>query len=154
MYFLIALLSPRSWTIFLYCSNKKREFDVNLSFKMNTKMNLIVGHVCYLFCVKLKSDNKNKKIKFEEISNSDKEVRELTPARRWWREGSRGGSISSNNGRLTEQVRSVLWKLAYKQLAPEDWKKLASHWAFTPEQIRAIEHQYTGKSILFIRISL
>ncbi|XP_018316615.1 ankyrin repeat and death domain-containing protein 1A isoform X1 [Mycetomoellerius zeteki] len=70
-------------------------------------------------------------------------VRELTPARRWWREGSRGGSISSNNGRLTEQIRSVLWKLAYKQLAPEDWKKLAVHWAFTPEQIRAIEHQYT-----------
>ncbi|XP_025986585.1 ankyrin repeat and death domain-containing protein 1A isoform X2 [Solenopsis invicta] len=79
-----------------------------------------------------------------EISNSDKEVRELTPARRWWREGSRGGSISSNNSRLSEQVRSVLWKLAYKQLAPEDWKKLAFHWAFTPEQIRAIEHQYTA----------
>ncbi|KYN16469.1 Ankyrin repeat and death domain-containing protein 1A [Trachymyrmex cornetzi] len=71
------------------------------------------------------------------------EVRELTPARRWWREGSRGGSISSNNGRLSEQIRSILWKLAYKQLAPEDWKKLAVHWAFTPEQIRAIEHQYT-----------
>ncbi|XP_011693596.1 PREDICTED: ankyrin repeat and death domain-containing protein 1A-like isoform X2 [Wasmannia auropunctata] len=71
------------------------------------------------------------------------EVRELTPARRWWREGSRGGSISSNNGRLSEQVRSVLWKLAYKQLAPGDWKKLALHWTFTPEQIKAIEHQYT-----------
>ncbi|KYN36406.1 Ankyrin repeat and death domain-containing protein 1A [Trachymyrmex septentrionalis] len=80
---------------------------------------------------------------FVEISNSNKEVRELTPARRWWREGSRGGSISSNNGRLSEQIRSILWKLAYKQLAPEDWKKLAVHWAFTPEQIRAIEHQYT-----------
>ncbi|XP_018399546.1 PREDICTED: ankyrin repeat and death domain-containing protein 1A-like isoform X2 [Cyphomyrmex costatus] len=79
-----------------------------------------------------------------EISNSDKEVRELTPARRWWREGSRGGSISSNNDRLSKQIRSVLWKLAYKQLAPEDWKKLAFHWAFTSDQIRAIEHQYTG----------
>ncbi|XP_011264439.1 ankyrin repeat and death domain-containing protein 1A isoform X1 [Camponotus floridanus] len=79
-----------------------------------------------------------------EISNSDKEVRELTPARRRWREGSRGGSISSNNGRLSEQVRSILWKLAYKQLAPGDWKKLALHWAFTPEQIKAIEHQYTA----------
>ncbi|XP_050458784.1 ankyrin repeat and death domain-containing protein 1A-like isoform X2 [Cataglyphis hispanica] len=79
-----------------------------------------------------------------EISNSDKEVRELTPARRRWREGSCGGSISSNNGRLSEQVRSILWKLAYKQLAPGDWKKLALHWAFTPEQIRAIEHQYTA----------
>ncbi|XP_029663535.1 ankyrin repeat and death domain-containing protein 1A-like [Formica exsecta] len=79
----------------------------------------------------------------KEISNSDKEVRELTPARRRWREGSCGGSISSNNGRLSEQVRSILWKLAYKQLAPGDWKKLALHWAFTPEQIKAIEHQYT-----------
>ncbi|EZA51978.1 Ankyrin repeat and death domain-containing protein 1A [Ooceraea biroi] len=78
-----------------------------------------------------------------EISNSDKEVRELTPARRRWREGSRGGSISSNNGRFSEQIRSILWKLAYKQLAPGDWKKLALHWAFTPEQIKAIEHQYT-----------
>ncbi|XP_011342679.1 ankyrin repeat and death domain-containing protein 1A isoform X3 [Ooceraea biroi] len=79
-----------------------------------------------------------------EISNSDKEVRELTPARRRWREGSRGGSISSNNGRFSEQIRSILWKLAYKQLAPGDWKKLALHWAFTPEQIKAIEHQYTA----------
>ncbi|KAH0949131.1 hypothetical protein HN011_011253 [Eciton burchellii] len=81
-----------------------------------------------------------------EISNSDKEVRELTPARRRWREESHGGSISSNNGRLSEQIRSILWKLAYKQLAPGDWKKLALHWAFTPEQIKAIEHQYTGPS--------
>ncbi|XP_025157153.1 ankyrin repeat and death domain-containing protein 1A isoform X4 [Harpegnathos saltator] len=78
-----------------------------------------------------------------EISSSDKEARELTPARRRWREGSRGGSISSNNGGLSEQMRSILWKLAYKQLAPGDWKKLALHWAFTHDQIRAIEHQYT-----------
>jgi hypothetical protein len=42
--------------------------------------------------------------------------------------------------------------LAYKQLAPGDWKKLASHWAFTPEQIKAIEHQYTGKSALCIAL--
>ncbi|XP_012228811.1 ankyrin repeat and death domain-containing protein 1A-like isoform X4 [Linepithema humile] len=75
-------------------------------------------------------------------------IRELTPARRRWREGSRGGSISSNNGRLTDQVRSTLWKLAYKQLAPGDWKKLAFHWAFTPEQIKAIEHQYTAPPII------
>ncbi|XP_011063221.1 PREDICTED: ankyrin repeat and death domain-containing protein 1A-like isoform X1 [Acromyrmex echinatior] len=82
-------------------------------------------------------------IKTARLDYPTPEVRELTPARRWWREGSRGGSISSNNGRLSEQIRSILWKLAYKQLAPEDWKKLAVHWAFTPEQIRAIEHQYT-----------
>ncbi|KAL0100692.1 hypothetical protein PUN28_019228 [Cardiocondyla obscurior] len=83
-------------------------------------------------------------IKTARLDYPTPEVRELTPARRWWREGSRGGSISSNNGRLTEQVRSILWKLAYKQLAPEDWKKLACHWAFTAEQIKAIEHQYTA----------
>ncbi|XP_046816508.1 ankyrin repeat and death domain-containing protein 1A-like isoform X2 [Vespa crabro] len=81
-----------------------------------------------------------------ENSNSDKEVRELTPARRRWREGSRGGSVCSNNSALTESIRSVLWKLAYKQLGPEDWKKLALHWAFSHEQIKAIEHQYTGPS--------
>ncbi|XP_076388741.1 uncharacterized protein LOC100882118 isoform X2 [Megachile rotundata] len=81
-----------------------------------------------------------------EDSTTDKEIRDLTPARRRWREGSRGGSISSNTSGLPEYVRSVLWKLAYKQLGPEDWKKLALHWAFTQDQIRAIEHQYTGPS--------
>ncbi|XP_076240661.1 uncharacterized protein LOC143183117 isoform X2 [Calliopsis andreniformis] len=81
-----------------------------------------------------------------EAATSDKENRDLTPARRRWREGSRGGSISSNNGGLPEHIRSVLWKLAYKYLGPEDWKKLALHWAFTHDQIRAIEHQYTGPS--------
>ncbi|CAD1477800.1 unnamed protein product, partial [Heterotrigona itama] len=81
-----------------------------------------------------------------EDSTSDKEIRDLTPARRRWREGSRGGSISSNNGALSEHIRSILWKLAYKQLGPEDWKKLALHWAFTYDQIQAIEHQYTGPS--------
>ncbi|XP_029036122.1 uncharacterized protein LOC117603560 isoform X2 [Osmia lignaria lignaria] len=81
-----------------------------------------------------------------EDSTVEKEIRDLTPARRRWREGSRGGSISSNNSGLPEYVRSVLWKLAYKQLGPEDWKKLALHWAFTQDQIRAIEHQYTGRS--------
>ncbi|KAK9308976.1 hypothetical protein QLX08_001178 [Tetragonisca angustula] len=79
-----------------------------------------------------------------EDSTSDKETRDLTPARRRWREGSRGGSISSNNGALSEYIRSILWKLAYKQLGPEDWKKLALHWAFTYDQIQAIEHQYTA----------
>ncbi|XP_029036124.1 uncharacterized protein LOC117603560 isoform X4 [Osmia lignaria lignaria] len=82
-----------------------------------------------------------------EDSTVEKEIRDLTPARRRWREGSRGGSISSNNSGLPEYVRSVLWKLAYKQLGPEDWKKLALHWAFTQDQIRAIEHQYTAPII-------
>lgn len=51
---------------------------------------------------------------------------------------------------LSEHIRSILWKLAYKQLGPEDWKKLALHWAFTNDQIRAIEHQYTGKIKRFV----
>ncbi|XP_078053518.1 uncharacterized protein LOC144478972 isoform X1 [Augochlora pura] len=79
-----------------------------------------------------------------EASTSEKEIRDLTPARRRWREGSRGGSISSNNCGFPE---FVLWKLAYKQLGPEDWKKLALHWAFTQDQILAIEHQYTAPLI-------
>ncbi|XP_006560481.1 ankyrin repeat and death domain-containing protein 1A isoform X1 [Apis mellifera] len=82
-----------------------------------------------------------------EDSTSDKEIRDLTPARRRWREGSRGESISSNGSVLSEHIRSILWKLAYKQLGPEDWKKLALHWAFTNDQIRAIEHQYTAPLI-------
>jgi hypothetical protein len=44
-----------------------------------------------------------------------------------------------------EHVRELLFRVAYKQLAEGDWKRLAHHWAFTAEQIRAIEHQYTGK---------
>ncbi|KAI4477272.1 hypothetical protein M0804_012862 [Polistes exclamans] len=84
-----------------------------------------------------------------ENSDSDKEIRELTPARRRWREDTRGvfmENMNNGNGALTETIRSVLWKLAYKQLGPGDWKKMAQHWAFSHEQIRAIEHQYTGSS--------
>ncbi|KAK4883551.1 hypothetical protein RN001_006870 [Aquatica leii] len=46
----------------------------------------------------------------------------------------------------SERLREILFKLAYKQLGPGEWKRLANHWAFTEEQIRAIEHQYTGPS--------
>jgi hypothetical protein len=38
----------------------------------------------------------------------------------------------------------ILRKLAHKQLSPGEWKKLAHLWAFTDEQIKAIEHQYIG----------
>lgn len=68
----------------------------------------------------------------------------MTPARRRWREDTRG-SMSNNNGNLPDHIKSVLWKLAYKQLDSGDWKKLALHWAFNHDQINAIEHQYTGK---------
>ncbi|GFO14115.1 ankyrin repeat and death domain-containing protein 1a [Plakobranchus ocellatus] len=42
------------------------------------------------------------------------------------------------------QMKEILWKLATKQLKPADWKKLAYHWHFTPEHVRAIEQEYTG----------
>jgi hypothetical protein len=44
-----------------------------------------------------------------------------------------------------ERVRSLLFWVAYKQLAEGEWKRLAHHWAFTGEQVKAIEHQYTGR---------
>ncbi|XP_075210375.1 uncharacterized protein LOC142317714 [Lycorma delicatula] len=43
------------------------------------------------------------------------------------------------------KLKKLLWKLAYKKLDNGDWKKLALHWAFTDDQIKAIEHQYTGR---------
>jgi hypothetical protein len=43
-----------------------------------------------------------------------------------------------------ERLRELLFRVAYKQLAEGEWKRLAHHWAFTGEQIKAIEHQYTG----------
>lgn len=63
----------------------------------------------------------------------------LSTARRKWR-------LSKDEGKPkeSERLREVLYKLAYKQLGPGEWKRLAQHWAFTEEQIRAIEHQYTG----------
>uniref|UniRef100_H3DD98 Ankyrin repeat and death domain containing 1B n=1 Tax=Tetraodon nigroviridis TaxID=99883 RepID=H3DD98_TETNG len=45
----------------------------------------------------------------------------------------------------TKQFRSVVWRLAYELLKPADWKRLAEHWAFTKEQILAIEEQWTGQ---------
>ena len=43
-----------------------------------------------------------------------------------------------------EPMKEILWRLATKQLRPTDWKKLAKHWKFTEDHIKAIEHQYTG----------
>lgn len=38
----------------------------------------------------------------------------------------------------------MAWRLAYKLLKPGDWKRLATHWDFTQEQVSAIEEQWTG----------
>ncbi|XP_071450445.1 ankyrin repeat and death domain-containing protein 1A-like isoform X8 [Hetaerina americana] len=48
--------------------------------------------------------------------------------------------------RCQERLRELLWKVSYKQLGPGEWRRLALHWKFTEDQIRAIEHQYTGPS--------
>ncbi|KAL5004492.1 hypothetical protein ScPMuIL_017948 [Solemya velum] len=54
--------------------------------------------------------------------------------------------LRTPNHPSANQMKDILWRLATKQLKPNDWKKLAMHWGFTPEHIRAIEHQYTGPS--------
>jgi len=55
--------------------------------------------------------------------------------------------VKRANPHAAEQLRDILWKLATKQLRPNEWKKLAKHWNFSDAQLRAIEHQYTGTSV-------
>ncbi|XP_074992865.1 ankyrin repeat and death domain-containing protein 1B isoform X2 [Calonectris borealis] len=54
-------------------------------------------------------------------------------------------SFKQDHSTQTKQIRSSLWDLAYNQLKPQEWKKLALFWKFTDEQIKAIEEQWTGK---------
>ncbi|XP_021147866.1 ankyrin repeat and death domain-containing protein 1B isoform X3 [Columba livia] len=56
-----------------------------------------------------------------------------------------GLSFKQDHSTQTKQIRSALWNLAYNQLKPQEWKKLAQCWKFTDEQIKAIEEQWTGK---------
>ncbi|XP_070276986.1 ankyrin repeat and death domain-containing protein 1A isoform X4 [Myotis yumanensis] len=44
----------------------------------------------------------------------------------------------------TQQLRSVLWRLASGYLRPHEWKKLACCWEFTEAHVHAIEQQWTG----------
>ncbi|XP_022256538.1 ankyrin repeat and death domain-containing protein 1A-like [Limulus polyphemus] len=45
-----------------------------------------------------------------------------------------------------KHMKQVLWTLAKSHLEPSDWRHLARYWKFTEEHMRAIEHQYTGKT--------
>ncbi|XP_032865049.2 ankyrin repeat and death domain-containing protein 1B isoform X1 [Tyto alba] len=54
-------------------------------------------------------------------------------------------SFKQDHSTQTKQIRSSLWNLAYNQLKPQEWKKLALFLKFTEEQIKAIEEQWTGK---------
>jgi hypothetical protein len=73
----------------------------------------------------------------------------LNTARRKWRlSESRGSTSGGMQPDANEGLREILFRLAYKQLAEGEWRRLAHHWAFTGEQIKAIEHQYTGMRCL------
>ncbi|KAH1005942.1 hypothetical protein HUJ04_006838 [Dendroctonus ponderosae] len=78
----------------------------------------------------------------EENGDNKKEGSGLKPklSRRW-------RSTSKDEGRAKEyeRLKEILYKLAYKHLGHGEWKRLAHHWAFTDDQIKAIEHQYNGK---------
>lgn len=67
-----------------------------------------------------------------------------TTRRKWRLSESRGSTAGTMHPDANERVRSLLFWLAYKQLSEGEWKRLAHHWAFTGEQVKAIEHQYTG----------
>lgn len=45
-----------------------------------------------------------------------------------------------------KQIKELLWSLSRNHLEVQDWKRLAKVWDFTDEHIKAIEHQYTGKT--------
>ncbi|XP_066129811.1 ankyrin repeat and death domain-containing protein 1A [Saccopteryx bilineata] len=44
----------------------------------------------------------------------------------------------------TQQLRSVLWRLASRYLRPHEWEKLAYCWEFTEAHVHAIKQQWTG----------
>lgn len=70
-------------------------------------------------------------------------IRRASNRRKWSIRASREETLRM---RESERLKEILYKLSYKQLGPGEWKKLAQHWAFTDDQIKAIEHQYNGPS--------
>ncbi|XP_030670415.1 ankyrin repeat and death domain-containing protein 1A isoform X4 [Nomascus leucogenys] len=53
-------------------------------------------------------------------------------------------SFKQDHRQETQQLRSVLWRLASRYLQPREWKKLAYSWEFTEAHVYAIEQQWTG----------
>nr|XP_045253246.1 ankyrin repeat and death domain-containing protein 1A isoform X3 [Macaca fascicularis] len=53
-------------------------------------------------------------------------------------------SFKQDHRQETQQLRSVLWRLASRHLQPREWKKLAYSWDFTEAHVYAIEQQWTG----------
>ncbi|XP_060527363.1 ankyrin repeat and death domain-containing protein 1A-like isoform X2 [Cylas formicarius] len=73
-------------------------------------------------------------------ADTKKEVGLKPKLSRKWRSTSKDEKCLRENERLKE----ILYKLAYKHLSHGEWKRLATYWAFTEDQIKAIEHQYNG----------
>jgi hypothetical protein len=48
-----------------------------------------------------------------------------------------------------QQLRSVLWRLASRDLRPQEWKKLACSWEFTEDHVYAIKQQWTGTTLSY-----
>ncbi|KAK0180405.1 hypothetical protein PV327_006049 [Microctonus hyperodae] len=87
-----------------------------------------------------------KTARLEYPPNEKNNVEELLPVKKWPQaHGSSKNSIRCHST-ISDELHSILMRLAHKQLDKSDWKKLAQHWAFTHDQIQAIEHQYTGPS--------
>ena len=80
----------------------------------------------------------------EEEDGTENNLNVLNTARRKWRLSESRGSTAGIQHESNERLRELLFRVAYKQLAQGEWKRLAHHWAFTEDQIKAIEHQYTG----------
>ncbi|XP_037689624.1 ankyrin repeat and death domain-containing protein 1A isoform X3 [Choloepus didactylus] len=57
-------------------------------------------------------------------------------------------TFKQDHGQETQQLRSVLWRLASRYLRPHEWKKLAYSWEFTEAHVQAIEQQWTGGPVL------
>lgn len=85
---------------------------------------------------------------FQEVPDSGSRFRK-------WRLSVRGPEVAEEesvppqrtpNAAERAEAARLLRKLAHRQLGPNDWRKLARHWKFTDDQVRAIEHQYTGRS--------
>ncbi|XP_021499886.1 ankyrin repeat and death domain-containing protein 1A isoform X5 [Meriones unguiculatus] len=53
-------------------------------------------------------------------------------------------TFKQDHGQETQQLRSVLWRLASQDLRPSEWKRLAYSWEFTEAHVCAIEQQWTG----------
>lgn len=61
-------------------------------------------------------------------------------------QGAEAEETEKQRQQKQQQMQRLAWTLAKELLTPNDWKHLARHWGFTAEHIKAIEHQYTGKS--------